>query len=184
MRIFTLAFLLLAAAAVAQSPTAAPSDVAAPPADAQRTASGLASKVLSPGTGAQHPNSWDRVKVHYTGWTTDGKMFDSSVVRNEPSEFSLQGVIAGWTDGIPVMSVGDKVRFWIPEELAYKGAPGKPQGMLVFDVELLEIKPPAHPDGPPGPHGGPPRGPGPMTPPHGNLPPHGAMPPGGSPAHP
>ena len=78
------------------------------------------------------------------------KMFDSSVVRNEPSEFSLQAVIAGWTDGLQVMSVGDKVRFWIPEELAYKGAPGKPQGMLVFDVELLEIKgaptpPPQHP---------------------------------------
>ena len=66
-------------------------------------------------------------------------MFDSSVTRGKPAEFPLRGVIAGWTDAIPVMSVGDKVRFWIPEELAYKGSPG-PQGMLVFDVELLEIK--------------------------------------------
>ena len=73
--------------------------------------------------------------------------FDSSTLRNQPAEFSLQGVIAGWTDGIPVMSVGDKYRFWVPEELAYKGAPGRPQGMLVFDVELLEIKPPMPPHG-------------------------------------
>jgi peptidylprolyl isomerase len=67
-------------------------------------------------------------------------MFDSSIIRNEPAEFPLGGVIPGWTDGIPVMSAGDKVRFWIPEEMAYKGQPGRPQGMLVFDVELLEIK--------------------------------------------
>ena len=83
-------------------------------------------------------------------------MFDSSVIRKEPAEFSLQGVIAGWTDGIPQMIVGDKMRFWIPEELAYKGQPGRPQGMLVFDVELLEIKAtPARP---------PPRGPHPSMP--------------------
>jgi peptidylprolyl isomerase len=70
-------------------------------------------------------------------------MFDSSELRGEPASFNLNGVIAGWTDGIPVMTVGDRVRFWIPEELAYKGAPDKPAGMLVFDVELLEIVPPA-----------------------------------------
>ena len=58
----------------------APADVAAPPADAQVTASGLASKVLQPGTGSDHPLATDTVKVHYTGWTTDGKMFDSSIV--------------------------------------------------------------------------------------------------------
>ena len=86
------------------------------------------------------------MKVHYTGWTTDGRMVDSSAVRNEPAQFALNGVIAGWVEGIPLMSIGDKMRFWIPEELAYKGAPGKPQGMLVYDVELLEIKPPATPE--------------------------------------
>jgi peptidylprolyl isomerase len=75
-------------------------------------------------------------------------MFDSSIIVGEPAEVPLDAVIAGWTDGLQAMSVGDRVRFWIPEELAYKGAPGKPSGMLVFDVELIEIKPP---DAPPAP---------------------------------
>jgi len=142
-------------------PPPVPSDVAKPPSDAQKTAKGTFFKVLKSGgkTGPK-PKATDTVKVNYTGWTTDGRMFDSSVIRKEPAEFSLQGVVAGWTDGIPQMSVGDKFRFWIPDELAYKGAPGRPQGMLVFDIELLEIKapapvgdkpPPRHPP-PPSPH--------------------------------
>jgi len=123
-------------------PPPVPSDVAAPPAGAKKTEKGVSYVVLKRGKGGDHPKATDTVRVHYTGWTTDGRMFDSSVVKNQPAEFSLAGVIAGWTDGIQVMTVGDKVRFWIPEELAYKGAPGRPQGMLVFDVELLEIKVP------------------------------------------
>jgi len=71
-------------------------------------------------------------------------MFDSSELRGDPATFSLGGVIAGWTDGIPVMTIGDRVRFWIPEDLAYKGVPGKPAGMLVFEVELLEIMAPTN----------------------------------------
>ena len=72
-------------------------------------------------------------------------MFDSSLLRGEPATFSLGGVVAGWTDGIPMMTQGDKMRFWIPEALAYKGQAGKPAGMLVFDVELIEImQTPAH----------------------------------------
>jgi FKBP-type peptidyl-prolyl cis-trans isomerase len=118
----------------------APEDVAAPPADAKKTEKGVSYKVLKAGPGGPKPREWDRVKVHYSGWTTDGKMFDSSVARNRPAEFGLNGVIPGWTDGLQQMSVGDKYRFWIPEELAYKGKPGRPQGMLVFDVELLEVK--------------------------------------------
>jgi peptidylprolyl isomerase len=86
------------------------------------------------------------VEVHYSGWTTDGKMFDSSVTRGKPTSFPLNRVIKGWTEGLQLMVIGEKTRFWIPEELAYKGKPGRPQGMLVFDVELLEIKPPAPPD--------------------------------------
>jgi peptidylprolyl isomerase len=120
---------------------AAPPDVAAPPADAMKSPRGVSYKLLNKSAGGPKPTAADTVKVHYTGWTTDGKMFDSSLTRGKPAEFPLRGVIAGWTDAIPVMSVGDKVRFWIPEELAYKGSPGRPQGMLVFDVELLEIKP-------------------------------------------
>ncbi|MGN6104010.1 MAG: FKBP-type peptidyl-prolyl cis-trans isomerase [Kofleriaceae bacterium] len=122
------------------APPPVPADVAKEPGDAKKTEKGVFYKVLKPGKGGPKPKASDSVKVHYTGWTTDGRLFDSSVVRGEPAEFSLGGVIAGWTDGIPVMSVGDTVRFWIPEEMAYKGAPGRPQGMLVFDVELLEIK--------------------------------------------
>ena len=120
-------------------PIPAPADVAAPPADAQTTASGLASKVLTPGTGTDHPVATDLVKVHYTGWTVDGKMFDSSVSRGRPTVLPLSKVIAGWQEGIPLMVTGEKRRFWIPAKLAYEGKPDKPQGMLVFEVELLEI---------------------------------------------
>jgi FKBP-type peptidyl-prolyl cis-trans isomerase len=118
---------------------APPPDVAGPPADAEKTASGLTSKVLSPGAGTLKPRAEDSVRVHYTGWTTDGKMFDSSVLRGKPITFPLSHVIPGWTEGVGLMVVGEKRRLWIPEELAYKGKPGRPQGMLVFDVELLDI---------------------------------------------
>lgn len=132
----------------ADKPTAAPgdipapADVAAPPADAQKTDTGLASKVLEKGTGTEHPTATDKVTVNYTGWTTDGKMFDSSVKRGEPVTFPLNGVIAGWTEGVQLMVEGEKRRFWIPEDLAYKGMPGRPAGMLVFDVELISIAKP------------------------------------------
>jgi peptidylprolyl isomerase len=137
---------------LAQQPKAppgipAPEDVAAPPAGAEKTSTGLASKVLKAGTGKKHPAVTDTVKVHYTGWQTNGKMFDSSVQRGEPITFQLNAVIPGWSEGVQLMVAGEKRRLWIPEELAYKGQPGRPQGMLVFDVELLDIleapKPPA-----------------------------------------
>ncbi len=116
----------------------APADVAAPPADAEVTASGLAYKVLTPGTGAS-PTATDEVRVHYTGWTTDGKMFDSSVSRGEPATFPLDRVIPGWTEGLQLMGEGARHRLWIPEPLAYRGMAGKPAGMLVFDVELIDV---------------------------------------------
>ncbi len=121
-------------------PPAVPSDVAGPPADAKKTASGLAYKVLTAGTGADHPKAESEVTVHYSGWTTDGQMFDSSVLRGEPASFPLNRVIAGWTEGLQLMTTGAKYRFWIPVDLAYQNRPGKPAGMLVFDVELLGIK--------------------------------------------
>ena len=120
-------------------PNRAPSDVKAPPADAKKTASGLAYKVLEKGTGARHPTAASQVTVHYTGWTTDGKMFDSSVVRGEPIAFPLNGVIAGWTEGVQLMVEGEKARFWIPQNLAYKGE-SAPYGMLVFDIELIKFQ--------------------------------------------
>mgnify|MGYP001997438918 CR=1 FL=1 len=118
----------------------APADVAGPPADAQVTASGLASKVLKKGDGGKRPQLTDVVTVHYTGWQTNGKGFDSSVARGKPATFPLNRVIAGWSEGVQLMTIGEERRFWIPENLAYKGRQGAPQGMLVFDVELLEIK--------------------------------------------
>jgi FKBP-type peptidyl-prolyl cis-trans isomerase len=116
----------------------APADVAAPPADAMVTASGLASKVLVAGTGKRFPRATDTVLVNYTGWQTDGTRFDSSVARGMPLQFALNGVIAGWTEGLQLMVEGEERRLWIPENLAYGGR-SKPYGMLVFDVQLLQI---------------------------------------------
>ena len=126
---------------VAPKPPVTPEDVAEAPKSSVKTASGLASRVLVAGKGAVHPKATDEVKVHYSGWTTDGKLFDSSVVRNEAIVFPLNGVIKGWTEGVQLMVVGEKRRFWIPGKLAYgeNPPPGAPAGTLVFDVELLDI---------------------------------------------
>ena len=117
----------------------APDDVAAPPQDAQKSDSGLSSRVLVKGTGSEHPGPTSTVTVHYTGWTTDGKMFDSSVVRGQTSTFPLNRVIKGWTEGVQFMVVGEKRRFWIPADLAY-GENGRVPGMLVFNIELVQFQ--------------------------------------------
>jgi FKBP-type peptidyl-prolyl cis-trans isomerase len=137
--LIAIALITIATAAAAQD-IAAPADVAKPPADAVCTASGLCSMVLAAGTGTEHPDAWDKVTVHYSGWTTDGTLFDSSLKRGQPATFPLNRVIPGWTEGVQLMVAGEQRRFWIPEALAYKGAQGAPQGMLVFDVELISIK--------------------------------------------
>lgn len=118
-----------------------PEDVASAPADAETTASGLASKVLEQGNAQAHPKATDMVTVHYSGWTTDGNLFDSSVKRGQPASFPLNGVIAGWTEGLQLMVEGEKRRFWIPAKMAYGENPpaGYPAGTLVFDVELIKI---------------------------------------------
>lgn len=116
-----------------------PADVAAPPEDAEVTKSGIASMVLRPGDGGESPTVGMRVQVHYTGWTTDGEMFDTSHKRLRPAWFKLTEVIRGWKEGIQLMTRGEVRRFWIPEKLAYRGAQGKPKGMLVFEVELLDF---------------------------------------------
>lgn len=113
----------------------------APPADAQRTASGLAYVVIRKGTGTEHPRTGMKITAHYNGWHTDGKLFDSSYERGEPISFRTDQVIEGWTEGVALMVVGEQTRFWIPEALAYKGRPGRPAGMLVFDIELLALEP-------------------------------------------
>jgi FKBP-type peptidyl-prolyl cis-trans isomerase FklB len=106
------------------------------------TASGLQYKVIKEGTGKK-PAKENTVKVHYTGTTIDGKVFDSSVERGEPIEFPLAGVIAGWTEGVQLMSVGSKYTLYIPSNLAYgeqgAGQAIGPNETLIFDVELLDI---------------------------------------------
>jgi peptidylprolyl isomerase len=106
------------------------------------TASGLQYKVLQVGTGTEHPLASSKVKVHYEGKLLDGTVFDSSVARGEPISFGLNQVIKGWTEGVQLMVVGEKTRFFIPAELAYGDrTAGKIPGgsTLIFDVELLGI---------------------------------------------
>ena len=120
-----------------------PIDVDAPPAYATTEASGLAHIILREGSGQTHPGATQEVTVHYSGWTTEGELFDSSVSRGEPATFPLNRVIAGWTEGLQLMVEGEIRRFWIPADLAYgrSNRPGVPQGLLVFDVELIRIVP-------------------------------------------
>jgi peptidylprolyl isomerase len=123
------------------SPTIAPPDVKEPPSDAKKTPAGVSYKVLRPGTGTNHPTTFSKVTVHYSGWTTDGKLFDSSVARGAPATFDLGGgVIRGWTEAVPLMVEGERARIWIPQDLAYKGQAGSPRGMLVFDIDLVKIE--------------------------------------------
>ena len=107
------------------------------------TASGLQYQVLQEGEGDEHPTSTSKVKVHYHGTLIDGTVFDSSVDRGEPISFGLNQVISGWTEGVQLMNVGDKYRFFIPANLGYGNrAAGKigPGSLLIFDVELLAIQ--------------------------------------------
>jgi peptidylprolyl isomerase len=112
-----------------------------PPADALKTPSGILSKVLRVGLGSVHPTPRSSVTVHYTGWTLDGKIFDGTSGK-PPLTFALDRVIPGWTEGLQLMVIGEKRRFWIPANLAYGDNPGSgdPTGMLVFDIELLNIQ--------------------------------------------
>ena len=109
----------------------------------QTTASGLQYEVIKEGTGVK-PTASDLVKVHYEGKLTNDTIFDSSFQRGEPTEFYVNQVIKGWTEGLQLMSVGSKYRFFIPQDLAYGANENNPQippfSTLVFDVELLEIK--------------------------------------------
>ena len=109
------------------------------------TASGLQYEVITEGTGAK-PKATDTVKAHYKGQLLDGTVFDSSYDRGEPAAFSLDQVVPGWTEGVQLMTVGSKYRFWLPAKLGYgERGPGPigPNATLVFEVELLDVVKPA-----------------------------------------
>ena len=123
------------------------------------TASGLQYQILTPGTGPK-PAAADGVKVNYVGTLLDGTKFDSSYDRGEPAVMPLSGVIPGWSEGLQLMPVGSKFRFWIPSRLAYgeeAGPPIGPNQVLVFEVELLDVvkRPPGAPNAAPAPEAAP-----------------------------
>jgi FKBP-type peptidyl-prolyl cis-trans isomerase len=118
----------------------APADVGAVPPDAEKSESGLAWRVLKEGTGEKQPAANSIVSLYYTGWTPDGKVFMTT--RDGIPKSSMIGrMIPGWREGILLMKQGEKRRFWVPPELAYRGRPGRPQTMVVYDIELVAISP-------------------------------------------
>jgi peptidylprolyl isomerase len=121
------------------APPRAPAELGAPPAKAARTASGLAYRFLTRSGKQIHPGPHDRVTLHYSAWTSDGKLFDSSVLAGKPRTVPLDRLIAGWSEGLQLMAEGDKAQLWIPERIAYAGRDGSPRGDLVYEVELLQL---------------------------------------------
>lgn len=126
---------------LAQGLPEAPSDVAAIPDDVERSETGLAWRVLKEGTGDKKPTRNSLVSLYYTAWTPDGQVFTSTAKQGSPRSTAVTGVIPGLQEGLQLMRLGEKRRFWIPPELAYARQPGRPQGLLVYDVELLVISP-------------------------------------------
>ncbi|MGH8283000.1 MAG: FKBP-type peptidyl-prolyl cis-trans isomerase [Gammaproteobacteria bacterium] len=143
--LFPLSLMVLLAGCVT-NPYLAPPDVASPPANATVLPDGLAYQVLASGTGSVHPTLDSVVTVNYTGWTTDGRKFDSTVnpdgTKTPVTLPPLNKLIQGWQEIVPLMVAGERVRVWIPGMLAYDNSnrPGAPKGMLVFDIELLSFK--------------------------------------------
>lgn len=137
------AVLILAACAAEERSepkgTIAPVDVAAPPADAVKTATGLSYRVLVGAGGGRHPGPNSQVTVYYTGWTTDGTIVEGAPRGGNPVTLELSERPLGWREGLVMMVPGEKRRFWMPPALAYAGHPSKPQGMMVFDIELLKF---------------------------------------------
>jgi len=139
------AALILALAAGCSQPasppkgTVAPVDVAGPPPDAVVTATGLAFRVLVRGPGGRRPGPEATIFVNYTGWTTDGTIIEGAPVGEPAASFQLNEMMPGWQEGVRRMSAGDKWRFWIPGPLAYGYEPGRPHGMLVYDISLVRF---------------------------------------------
>lgn len=125
------------------APAAPPSDVAAIPRNAKKTRSGLAYRVLRPGQGTRHPKPSDTVEVHYSGWRTDGRLFDTSTKRGLPATLVLANVTPGWREAVQLMVEGEKTRFWIPAPLIYGPSArllDKASRLFVFEIELATLK--------------------------------------------
>ena len=122
---------------------ATPPELTSPPAGAIKTVSGLAYQVLKAGGSAGHPSLKNKVMVHFSCWRTDGRLFESTEMGNHPALVTLATAPAGWREALPLMTVGEKTRFWIPAALAFGEKPANrfnPPGDLVYDIELLSIQ--------------------------------------------
>jgi peptidylprolyl isomerase len=120
-----------------------PPDLNAPPKTAVKTDSGLAFRTLEKGAGTRRPSPTGQVKLHLSGWTIDGDLFESTVRGGKPAVYIVAHLIPGLHEGVLGMVVGEKRRFWIPAALAYgekRGRRGVPTGNLVYDVKLLAIE--------------------------------------------
>jgi peptidylprolyl isomerase len=124
----------------APEPPAAPKDVSQIPADATKSESGLAWRVLTEGIGTDHPLDTSVVDMSFTIWTADGEVVDSSVLRSGVDTVGISRLVPGWTEGMKLMVEGERRLFWIPEALAYQGQPLRPSGMLVVDVTMIQIR--------------------------------------------
>lgn len=122
---------------------ATPADLVNPPKSATILPSGLAMQVLEAGSGKQHPSSSSRVSMHYSAWTSSGKLFETTVTSGQPGTFQIGSLLPGWREGVLHMVVGEKTRLWLPASLAYGEKPAGrklPAGSLVLDVKLLAIE--------------------------------------------
>jgi FKBP-type peptidyl-prolyl cis-trans isomerase len=118
-------------------PLPAPPDVANPPPEARRSPSGIAYRVLAKGQGRRHPRPIDLVEVHYTAWTSDGRMVDSTVLNGKTTTMRADAVGKAWSEALATMVPGERTRFWIPAALAGWGGPSP---TVVYDIELVAIK--------------------------------------------
>ncbi len=120
-------------------PPEVPEDVSSPPATARLTRTGLQTRVIRRGTGNQHPSESDTVRVHYSAWTSEGELLDSSILRDHSTSISVNRTMPAWQEALKLMVAGEIRRLWVPEKLSYGGRPGAPRGTMVFEIELLEI---------------------------------------------
>jgi FKBP-type peptidyl-prolyl cis-trans isomerase len=125
----------------APDPPPAPPDLSEPPADAVKTVSGLAYRVLEKGTGKQRPKGHDYAHIEFTGWTAEGKVFDSSIPERKPRSITVVKAMSGLTEALKGMVEGEKRRLWLPADIAHgeEGTVKKPGGDLVMDVKLIRI---------------------------------------------